>query len=57
MKKETLRRLDDQQLDLVAGGTFGTGSLIVGDGLIGGNYVGSVSYTRSWTCTTSGYCP
>jgi hypothetical protein len=56
VKKETLRRLGDDQLVKVAGGTafMGTGTLAgSGPGLVTNFIVASATWTKSWTCETT----
>lgn len=58
VKKETLRRLADDQLVQVAGGTLftGTGTLAgSGPGLVSGYIVASATWTKSWTCETTSF--
>ena len=56
VKKETLRRLGDDQLVQVAGGTsfMGTGSLAGSGPLVTNFIVASATWTKSWTCETLG---
>lgn len=56
VKKETLRRLGDDQLVQAAGGTIfaGTGTLAgSGSGLVSDFIVASATWTKTWTCDTT----